>query len=138
MRRGKGSRSRTFTFVIWITVGLPLIVQCAGGPSAIERPPDREEGLRYGVTRRQCSGLAIPHDWIWIASETNTLAGCGDYPHNVALIRYVAGASAGSREEACSGTPLPPGWDVVGYRTEPNRCDADYPDNVAIIERAEE
>ena len=133
--KSRRSEFRQFVLVLLTFVLVPLTVQCAADSKGMERAPGSDEGLRYGMTTRQCSGLAMPHGWIWIASETNTLAGCGDYPRNVALIRYVEGAPAGTTEEVCTGSPLPLGWSVIGHKTEENRCDSDYPDNVAIIQR---
>lgn len=123
-------------FVVLMTLWLPLIVQCSAGSGGNAESHGIAQRVRYGVTRRQCGGLAVPHGWIWIASETNTIEGCGDYPRNVALIRYIEGAAPGTTEEACSGSPLPPGWDVIGHKTEENRCDSDYPENVAVIRRS--
>ena len=131
----KSSRSQLRQLVLLTLVLVPLTVQCSAGLKGIERASGTDGGLHYGMTKRQCNGLAMPHGWIWIASETNTLAGCGDYPRNVALIRYVEGAPAGTTERVCTGSPLPPGWSVIGHETEENRCDSDYPGNVAIIQR---
>jgi hypothetical protein len=128
--------ARTVKLVVLMALALPLIVRCLGSSKELERERAvQKRPPHYGTTTRQCAGLAAPHGWIWIGSETNTLPGCGDYPRNVALIKYVEGAPAGTVEETCTGSPVPAGWTVVRRKTEEKRCGSDFPDNITVIQR---